>query len=48
MTVKACNYKNFLTEPLFLSRIATIASFAKSHACQFSTLWITIVDNPCG
>ena len=45
MTVKACNYKNFLAKPLFLSRIATIASFAKSHACKFSTLWITPVDN---
>lgn len=48
MAVKACNYKNFSTGSLFASCIATIASFTKSHACKFSTLWKTSVDNHFG
>jgi len=45
MAVKACNYKNFSVALLNYTWGGPRFCSAKSHACKFSTLWITPVDN---
>jgi len=48
MVVKACNYKNFPAAPSFLTLSKLDTASIKSHACKFSTLWKTSVDNHFG
>ena len=48
MPAEACNYKNFPAAASFLMLSELDTASIKSHACKFSTLWITPVDNHFG